>query len=47
MNLKANKAFLILVLAGVIVLTGTSCRKKTDSDIPEEPAERVQAATAS
>jgi thioredoxin-related protein len=48
MKLKANSAFLIFVLTAVFALTGSSCRKTTDTDTesPKEGDERVQTVSA-
>ena len=43
---KGLKAFLAVVLAGTIAFACSSCRKKGDPDIPEEPSERVQSVSA-
>lgn len=46
MALKALKTFLAVVLAGTMAFACSSCRKKPEPDIPEEPSERVQSVSA-
>lgn len=46
MKLKAIKLLLIVLLTTVLAAGGISCRKKPDTDTPEESEERLQTVTA-